>query len=637
MSSLVAFILIYLSIVSALKTLDKRDQVSLNNILTAWGGTQNKGTFNLDWDTNDIKNACGWQDLLCDQNGRLIVFELRATGDDWTFPTTFGDFTSLNKLVLNDIGWRSNASIPSSLSKLTSLIELSISNSEHHVIHPISSPLPSLAQMTELIRLDLSNLQMDIRPIPSWLFQMKNLQRLDLQGNIINGTIDYSKLAASSLKTVHLQPSECPCPTWRDSSLLQRLPQMDIIIDGSCPTLTPLSQSGGLRDLVKQFESCLVDYPDDELLSDVCARDDERFQCDETGFVTSVQISGNGSCQGLPKIPASILQLQKLNRLVIYNASLDLNSTGPLTGLTLSHIQFNYNNFSGKIPGIFCNFSLSTLSLSHNHFTEVEDCLLSSDISLLDLSSNELSHALPQSFCQFRGKSIDVSHNRLNGSVPKCNFTREIEILNLADNELSGKFEFGEYVFRDLDLSHNRFDGELPENLWDTADRQVMKLSLHDNNFSGKIPEFNSSTTSLTDVILSDNHFSGVLPVIPTTLSLVIIDLRNNTLLRGTLPGDLMQHTSTLYVSGTSILCPREWMDREGSYGCTFSQETTSSTQTSTMGHKSSGGGGGMSRGALIGIIVGSVVGGIVLIAIIVFVIVRIMKRKHGYGELHMY
>ncbi|KAF5797443.1 putative endo-polygalacturonase [Helianthus annuus] len=118
---------------------------------------------------------------------------------------------------------------------------------------------------------------------------------------------------------------------------------------------------------------------------------------------------------------------------------------------------------------------------------------------------------------------LDLSGNRLEGGFPDWLAERNIQIISLSDNILSGSipsrlFEFVDLLY--LDLSQNNFSGELPKNLGNA--KSIKVLSLSENKFTGQIPVSISRMDTLKYLDLSINLRSGLsFPVCHITISMV--------------------------------------------------------------------------------------------------------------------
>uniref|UniRef100_A0A803LSM6 Protein kinase domain-containing protein n=1 Tax=Chenopodium quinoa TaxID=63459 RepID=A0A803LSM6_CHEQI len=128
------------------------------------------------WNTS-ASNACQWQGVVCNAQGRVIELHLPGVGLIGRIPNNvLGNLSSLNFLSLRYNALSGN--IPSDFSSLSQLRYLYLQN---------------------------NNLSGDI---PAVLFSMKNLFRLDLSGNRFSGGIPLGFNNLTNLATLYLQSNQ---------------------------------------------------------------------------------------------------------------------------------------------------------------------------------------------------------------------------------------------------------------------------------------------------------------------------------------------------------------------------------------------------------------------------------------------
>ncbi|XP_010923698.1 LRR receptor-like serine/threonine-protein kinase GHR1 [Elaeis guineensis] len=102
--------------------------------------------------------------------------------------------------------------------------------------------------------------------------------------------------------------------------------------------------------------------------------------------------------------------------------------------------------------------------------------------------------------------------------------------LSMTNNNLSGRFPDNVAEFKSLkylDISNNAFSGKLPQNIGNL--RSLQNLSLAGNNFSGPLPDSIGGLASIQSLDLSHNSLSGPLPLSLKSLrSLVSLNLSCN-------------------------------------------------------------------------------------------------------------
>lgn len=139
-------------------------------------------------------------------------------------------------------------------------------------------------------------------------------------------------------------------------------------------------------------------------------------------------------------------------------------------------------------------------------------CLL---CSLTDITN--LDGTIPNELCLLGDHlvSLNLGHNQLAGTVPTCFVQyRSMEHLALNNNVLTGSVPLLGYApdLLTADLSSNRFTGDLEHIMLPTNSLpKLQELHLHDNGFTGSIPEvLGEQGGALTSLTLTDNQLTGV-------------------------------------------------------------------------------------------------------------------------------
>ncbi|KAF6169460.1 hypothetical protein GIB67_004741 [Kingdonia uniflora] len=199
----------------------------------------------------------------------------------------------------------------------------------------------------------------------------------------------------------------------------------------------------------------------------------------------------------------------------------------------LEVLTLSRNSLSGSIPSslfsngsMFSPPSLRIVQLGFNKFTDIvlpvggaKDSFFSV-LQVLDLQSNRIHGGFPSWLTNVTTLSVlDLSENSFSGTVP-------IEIGNLARLE-------------ELRMANNSLSGEVPGIIQRLSSLWI--LDLEGNMFSGEIPGFFRRLTGLKTLSLGENQFSGSIPASLGTLSeLQTLNLRENNL-TGVVPQELLQ------------------------------------------------------------------------------------------------
>lgn len=185
------------------------------------------------------EDPCVWDEIICDENGNVMVLELSNADLKGTLPTELGLMLGLRNLALerNQL----SGTITSHLCNLTKLRRLSLSHNH------IEGSLPAaIGQLTHLSHLDLHD---NLLSSAVFTHDLQHLRVLQLSANLLTGSL---WIPHSSLRTVILSDNDFEGVTVDSESLLlldlsrnERLHQMSAF-----DSLERLYLSGLSRDLV---------------------------------------------------------------------------------------------------------------------------------------------------------------------------------------------------------------------------------------------------------------------------------------------------------------------------------------------------------------------------------------------------
>ncbi|XP_006599580.3 receptor-like protein EIX2 isoform X1 [Glycine max] len=317
---------------------------------------------------------------------------------------------------------------------------------------------PSLLNFSSLQTLDLSRTRYSpaISFVPKWIFKLKKLVSLQLQGNGIQGPI----------------PGGI-----RNLTLLQNLDLSGNSFSSSIPDCLY-----GLHRLKFLY---LMDNNLDGTISDALGNLTSLVEL----YLSSNQLEGT--------IPTSLGNLTSLVELDLSRNQLEGNIPTSLGNLTsLVELDLSGNQLEGTIPtslGNLCNLrviDLSYLKLNQqvNELLEILAPCISHGLTTLAVRSSRLSGNLTDHIGAFKNiERLDFFNNSIGGALPR------------SFGKLSS--------FRHLDLSINKFSGNPFESL-----RSLSKLSsLHigGNLFHGVVKEDDlANFTSLMGFVASGNSFT---------------------------------------------------------------------------------------------------------------------------------
>lgn len=212
------------------------------------------------------------------------------------------------------------------------------------------------------------------------------------------------------------------------------------------------------------------------------------IDCDESGFVASIQL---GSNQLVGSFPTEIYQLRRLVHLKLHGNTVYMNFAGIDEADSLQTLSLDSTGLE-SLDGVGQARSLRELNVGHNKLTGVlpEEMSRLINLQTLDISHNQFGGYLP---FWLRGlvslTTFAASHNKFSGPVSDFASLSNLLYLDLSFNELSGTVpatlltdapvDENEKVV--VDFAHNKIDGTIPADL---SRISRLSLQLQDNRIS---------------------------------------------------------------------------------------------------------------------------------------------------------
>ncbi|GMN56397.1 hypothetical protein TIFTF001_025511 [Ficus carica] len=401
-------------------------------------------------------------------------------------PDLLANFSSLTDLRLGYTGLY--GSIPSSLSKLSQLTRLDL------YYNHLSGHIPSsLQNLTQLIGLRIYGNQIS-GPIPSWCGNLTKLNVLAFADNIFYGPISQSLFKLNNLEKLYLNRNHLDGTVEFNMFLnMTRLAQLSL-------SFNKLSIFFGARNM-------------------------------NTTTLPKFKILGLSSCN-IWKLPRSLATCMMLEFIDFSNNKLaDVFPTwlGTLPGLKVLFLQKNgfhgsirrtkntlefpylhiidisYNSFTGALPSeyLFIWNGVKASEMSNSTYMHAREPFTGSHHDVFLYHYNYTANLIIKSVRTYYEKIrdelavIDLSCNRFSGMIPEFNGNLvALRSLNLSNNMLTGRIPLSVgnlSQLESLDLSQNMLSGEIPQQLRQLNFLQSFNVS--HNNLTGPIPQGNQLHT----------------------------------------------------------------------------------------------------------------------------------------------
>ncbi|XP_028758690.1 receptor-like protein EIX2 [Neltuma alba] len=443
------------------------------------------------------KQCCRWEGVKCDGiTGHVVTIDLSPKS-----------YPMAEKLINNDEV--TDFPIPSLSSKAVS---------------------PSLLEFKHLSNLDLSLIDFQFSPIPSFLGSMKKLRYLNLSHCYFSGSVPHHLGNLTNLQILDLNEVQGPFST---------LHVDDFIWVSQLSSLRYINMGGiYIRNEINTIMQIIFNLP--FLL--------------EADF-TQCQIFSLGSYHGFVNSSSLPSKVQVLNlRGNVLNAIPEaLQNMTSLRSLDLSDNTIDFVPLCNldSVPLWLGEFrSLTHLNLARNKLTGFFPVAILniSSVKFLDLSSNNLTSAVPLWFIK-RVQHVNLTNNKFSTLESSCPWNSKISC-NLKSLDLVPGNKFQGETFggsedisvsinsdlQALDLSHNELK-DLADSLGHL--NNLVHLNLASNLLYGPIPSSLSNLTKLRELILEDNHFDGTISAFLGRFSFLrVLDLCGNHL-EGNIPDSL--------------------------------------------------------------------------------------------------
>ncbi|CAA0824275.1 disease resistance family protein / LRR family protein [Striga hermonthica] len=436
-----------------------------------------------------------------------VVLQLEVSSLEWLSGLSRLEHLNMNGVNLSKAtNWAQQL-----INKLPSLVELQLNHCNLNFMDPLNDV--NNISSSNLATLDLSwnSLSNDI--IPLWIFQLSNLQYLDLSENELSGKIPREITNLCNIQTLSLfgnnfggEISDSFGNNMSDC-FLGSLISLD---------LSDNQISGHLSHQFGEFRSIQSLYLRGNSLSGVIPN--------EVGNLLSLEILDLDNNKLTGNLPKSIGKLVNLIELYIGNNMLEgvVTETHFSNLSNLSYLDASGNHLTLKVnPNWIPPFKLNGLYLGSWDLGSGSRIPLwlktqKESISSLDLSCTGIYGNVPSWLWSLN--FLNLSYNQLDGKILSTNdhgYDYDVfQFFYLSSNRFSGPLpQIMTSSLLELDLSNNTFSGDLSEFLCNTSTiNGLQNLNLGDNNLSGELPDCFVKWQSLTMLNLGNNELSGKIP-----------------------------------------------------------------------------------------------------------------------------
>ncbi|KAL3617474.1 hypothetical protein CASFOL_037795 [Castilleja foliolosa] len=446
---------------------------------------------------------CKWGGVKCDTDNRVSGLDLSHESISGGINSSASSLFMLVHLQTLNLAQNAfdSAELPLGFGKLSELRYLNLSNSGFTGRVP-----PDFPDLTRLVVLDLSSTSYS-----SFTLENPNLEKL---------IHNFTKLRELYLDHVNISAQG---RVWCNA------------ISSSLPNLRVLSLANSY--ITGPFDSSLVKL---RSLSTI-RLDENTFSSPFPDFFAdfpNLRVLTLSSCNLFGSVPVKLFQIKSLETIDLSgNRELEGSLPDfPLNG-SLQDLLLSYTNFSGNLSD-----SIGNLRMLKN----------------LDLRSCRFSGPIRGSIKKLtRLFYFDLSLNRFSGSVPSFAMLKDLTVINLRANSLTGQILDSQWAGLEnlnfIDLSENLLLGEIPASLFVLPSLKVLQFSnnsfnaligdsktsssfslevldLSENNLKGPIPRFFFELKNLSSLDLSWNKFNGSVELTDfrKLTNLVNLDLSNN-------------------------------------------------------------------------------------------------------------
>lgn len=414
----------------------------------------------VSWNRSN-SDVCSWVGVSCGSNSRVVALNITGGGNSGSFTCSRYD-----RFALYGFGIRKNCV-----------------DRNAKLIGKFSYAISKLSEL-RVLSLPFNDL---IGEIPAEIWGLKKLEVIDLEGNLINGSLNSNFRGFNSIRVLNLGFNQISGEIPDSLVNLKNLQVLNLAgnhIDGSIPRF--FNEFIDLRGLYLSFNRLTGKIP-----SEI------GYNC---GNLERLELAGNFL---LGRIPASLSNCTKLQSVLLYSNMLQEEIPIELGRLRMLQVlDVSRNSLGGAIPQELGNCTELMVLVFSNLLNPIPN----DRDSYGDFVPTELARS-QEEYNYFRGslpseitilpklKLLWAPRATLEGKFPNnWGACRTLEMVNLARNLFTDRIPNGLGVckkLRFLDLSSNQLTGELSDEL------PVPCMTVFDvscNRLSGSVPSFRYAT-----------------------------------------------------------------------------------------------------------------------------------------------
>ncbi|KAL4296893.1 hypothetical protein GQ457_12G003590 [Hibiscus cannabinus] len=345
----------------------------------------------------------------------------------------------------------------------------------------------------------------------SSLFRLKHLQRLNLASNSFMSTFPSRFDKFGNLSYLNLSYAGFAGQIPDGISRLTRLVTLDLSTSTSSSEL----EKPNLETLVQNLTRLRFLYLDG---INIAATGKEW--CQALSRLTELQVLSMSGCGLSGPIHSSLSKLRSLSVILLDNNNLSASVPRFFAEFqNLTSLSMVNSSLLGRLPEEILQIpTLQTLDLSNNELLQgwFPNFPLNASLKTLSLGDTSFGGQVPESIGNLEQLTrIELGRCNFSGPIPSFSSLRNLRVVKLANNQLSGTLHStvwsGLSKLLSIDLSGNKLSGTIPPTMFGIPSLQELDLS--QNQFNGSIGDFDGNASLLLSYLdISGNNLQGQLP-----------------------------------------------------------------------------------------------------------------------------